>query len=119
MPAAVDGLAPDVPMIVDPLAKAAFCFFDTNNEINDPIGQHVVFKRRIAWTAEEHEIFLEKWTVMPHKFREIAKALSEKTAKDVIEHYYITKNKGSLPTGKKRAKVKVKAEGAVRTAKEK
>jgi hypothetical protein len=108
-----EGCAPDVPMLLDVLDKAVECFFDFNLSVVDPIREHNAFKRRLCWTTEEHQIFVDKWAVYPKNFRKIGDFLPDKTVKDVIEHYYVTKNMSVLMGSRRKLGKKVIAEGKV------
>ena len=106
------GCACDVPMYLDSVDKLAYCFRDDNKSVEDPVYEHKVFRKRLSWTTEEQNIFVEKWALHPKKFRQIAHYLPQKTVKDCIEFYYLIKNNMHLAS-KKRAGKKVVTEGKV------
>jgi hypothetical protein len=111
--AVTGGAAADTPMLIDPGLRGTLRFVDWNRLVGDPIAEHTKFKRRIVWTPEEHKIFRDRWAMSPHKFHQIAEHLPDKSVKDVIEHYYLTKSREGLSAAKRRSKHKVVAEGTV------
>ncbi|OHT02278.1 hypothetical protein TRFO_30645 [Tritrichomonas foetus] len=62
--------------------------YDKNMYISDPVREHKIFKRRIAWTSNEQNIFYELFNSYPKKFSKITSFLPGKETKDVIEFYY-------------------------------
>ena len=110
--AARGACASDVPMYLDSVDKLAYCFRDENKIVEDPVYEHRMFRKRLSWTTEEQDIFVEQWARHPKDFRRIAQFLPQKTVGDCIEFYYLIKNTIHL-VSKKRSRKKVVAEGKV------
>jgi hypothetical protein len=106
-----EGLAEDTPMVLDPVLRRAFLFSDRNRMVVDPVAAHMEFRRRVVWTPEESAIFREKWALWPHKFHQIAAFLPHKCVKDLVEHYYLTKDREFLASPRKALKPKNPGDG--------
>jgi len=91
----------DVPMLLDPVDRQAYCFNNTSALVKDPTREHRVLGHGASWTPEEQKIFVDKFLLHPKKFRYIAQCLPNRTVKDVVEYYYLTKSHGSLPKRRK------------------
>ncbi|OHT09303.1 hypothetical protein TRFO_21872 [Tritrichomonas foetus] len=79
----------DEPMYLDEMEKRQFTMYDMNRYVEDPVAEHLAYKRRLVWTEQEVKIFLERYTQHPREFKRIATALPSKCVKDVIEFYHI------------------------------
>jgi hypothetical protein len=112
-----EGCAPDVPMLLDRQEKTALCLIDYNMTVEDPEREYAEFKRRLCWSPEEKALFIEKWALHPKNFPKLSPFFPDKTVKDLIEHYYLTKKDGTaMLTGKKKIGKKLIAEGKVHHA---
>jgi hypothetical protein len=86
--------------------------------VEDPVAEHIAFKRRVAWTPEEKEQFVMLFWEFPHQFRRIAKSFPDKCTKDMVEMYYLSKTSPEMMEGaankvRKENKVKKKVTLAV------
>jgi nuclear receptor co-repressor 1 len=75
-------------LILDQKDKMYTMFLSSNGLVEDPVA---IEKERVMinpWTAEEKEIFLEKFAAYGKDFRKIATFLDHKTTADCVEFYY-------------------------------
>jgi hypothetical protein len=84
-------------------------YYDTNRFVQDPIYAHIQYKRRLAWTEEERELFLRLFWAHPHEFARIAESFPDKTTKDIVEFYYLTKTSHQMVAAKGMKKKRVGA----------
>jgi len=83
--------APDVPMSHFVNQLDSDCLLFDQMQIHDPIASHIQFKERLTWSEEEKSIFVSRFLVNPKEFERIASYLPNKSVKDVIEFYYLSK----------------------------
>ena len=83
--------APDVNQYKLEEEQECFMYYDENMLVEDPVKEHEMFKRRLAWTDDEKKIFYEKYGQHPREFKKIANALPGKSTKDVIEFYFLNR----------------------------
>lgn len=57
----------------------------------DPVKNHIDYKRYHVWTLDQISRFLEAFFKTPKKFEEIHKSLQEKNIKDLIQFFYLYK----------------------------
>ena len=62
--------------------------------MKDPLGEEK--KNRCVWTEEEVKIFSKMYIRNPKNFVKIAKELKEKSVKDCVLWYYLSKKKTKL-----------------------
>ena len=109
--------AQDTPMILSKEQQIDRCYYDTNSFVGDPVSEFKDYKRRLVWTEEEKKIFVEKYTLHPKSFAQIAESFPDKTIKDVIEFYYLNRYRMNLKENegaarKRGGKKKVVTEGS-------
>jgi hypothetical protein len=113
----LERVARDSPML-SKFARESGVFWNMNRFVEDPEAEHQSFKKRVVWTEEEKEDFVEAYMQHPKKFRVIAKDLPGKGVKDVIEFYYLNRHSLGLkekePASRRRAKTRVISEGAIK-----
>jgi hypothetical protein len=88
--------APDEPMFISQTLRSSNCFYDRNSFVEDPSAEFDDFRGRISWSGEEEGEFIAKYIQHPKKFNIIAQSLPLKSTKDVIEFYYVNKDRLSL-----------------------
>ena len=111
--------ANDEPMYLDEMEKHEYVFYDMNRFVEDPVAEHLAYKRRLIWTDAEIKIFLERYAQHPREFKRIAASLPSKCVKDVIEFYDIHRIDLNLKdievaSRKKGQRKKMVSEGSVR-----
>lgn len=111
--------ANDEPMYLDEMEKHEYVFYDMNRFVEDPVAEHLAYKRRLVWTDAEIKIFLERYAQHPREFKRIAASLPSKCVKDVIEFYDIHRIDLNLKdievaSRKKGQRKKMVSEGSVR-----
>ena len=99
-PRALEGVAPDVEMRLRVELPAYNDFVNNNGFVEDPVKEHMMFKRRLYWTNEDRELFIQLFWKHPHRFAKIAESFPNKTAKDMIEFYYLIKNSQEMAATK-------------------
>lgn len=99
-PEATANVAPDVEQRLRIELPAYNNYVDNNMFVEDPVRAHEDFKRRIRWTDEEKERFLQLFWMHPHKFSKIAESFPNKTGKDMIEMYYCIKTSDDMSRAK-------------------
>jgi len=70
---------------------ASFYDYQSNRRVLDPVCVENERKKRNPWTDVEKCIFLDRFLQDPKNFRKIASSLRNKSTKDCIEFYYISK----------------------------
>lgn len=99
-PLAVVGCAPDVEMRLSIELPAYNDYVNNNAFVEDPLREHLWYKRRLYWTSEERELFFQLFRKHPHKFAKIAESFPNKTGKDMIEFYYLVKTSEEMSAAK-------------------
>ncbi|XP_019441944.1 PREDICTED: uncharacterized protein LOC109346696 [Lupinus angustifolius] len=79
-------------LILDEKDKMFSKFISSNGLVEDPLAIEKERTMINPWTAEEREIFLEKYAVFGKDFRKIASFLDHKTTADCVEFYYKNHN---------------------------
>jgi hypothetical protein len=110
-------VAPDRPM-VSKFARREGLFWDMNRAVEDPVSEHKHFKKRVIWTEDEKDVFIEAYMQHPKKFRMIARDLPGKEVKDVIEFYYLNRYalglKEKEPASRRKGSSRVISEGIIK-----
>ncbi|XP_045818077.1 uncharacterized protein LOC123910846 isoform X1 [Trifolium pratense] len=75
-------------LIWDQKDKMYSMFLSSNGLVVDPVAIEKERAMINPWTAEEQEIFLEKFAAYGKDFRKIATFLNHKTTADCVEFYY-------------------------------
>lgn len=75
-------------MVLDEREKIMLRFLSTNGFVKDPCAVENERTMFNPWTANEREIFLEKFRKYGKDFRRIASFLDHKTTADCVEFYY-------------------------------
>jgi hypothetical protein len=86
----------DQPMFLDPGEREEYRFFNMNGLVEDPVGEHRAYRRRLVWTDAEVVTFVERYGQHPRDFKRIASGLAGKSVKDVIEFYNIERGRLNL-----------------------
>jgi hypothetical protein len=71
--------------------RVDYLFDDTSHRIEDPAEYYGLFTGIDDWTAEEKEIFLDKYAAYPKQFGIIAESLPNKTSSQCVDYYYLHK----------------------------
>ncbi|CAL0316092.1 unnamed protein product [Lupinus luteus] len=79
-------------LILDEKERMFSKFISSNGLVEDPLAIEKERTMINPWTAEEREIFLEKYAVFGKDFRKIASFLDHKTTADCVEFYYKNHN---------------------------
>ncbi|KAE9611414.1 hypothetical protein Lal_00011557 [Lupinus albus] len=79
-------------LILDEKEKLFSKFISSNGLVEDPLAIEKERTMINPWTAEEREIFLEKYAVFGKDFHKIASFLDHKTTADCVEFYYKNHN---------------------------
>lgn len=82
-------VAQDQPMFLDDSEFYSGEFYSMNGFVEDPVAEHKEYKKRLCWTKNEIQIFLDKYRLHPRDFKKISACLPQKSVKDVIEFYFI------------------------------
>ncbi|CAL0300633.1 unnamed protein product [Lupinus luteus] len=75
-------------LILDEKEKMVSKFISSNGLVEDPLAIEKERTMINPWTAEEREIYLDKYAVFGKDFRKIASFLDHKTTADCVEFYY-------------------------------
>lgn len=70
---------------------AGFRYINSNGVIEDLVAEEREQKYANPWSAEEKEVFMQKFLLHPKNFHKIATYLPDKETKDVVQYYYNNK----------------------------
>lgn len=98
-PNATVGVAPDIEMILS-YEQYPVNFYDNNRFVEDPAREHLEYKNRVVWSEQDKEKFLDLFWTFPHQFQHISTHFPDKTCKDMIEYYYLTKTSKEMEARK-------------------
>jgi hypothetical protein len=82
-----------IPDMLDPIAKKASVFKDTNQAVDpaDAVAVFAFFPPPNDFTQAEHKQFTDAFMNYPKKWGKIAEALPGRTFQQCVTHYYLTK----------------------------
>lgn len=73
--------------------RVEYLFDDTNRLVEDPHAYYAPHTGIHDWTEPEKEIFLDKYAAHPKQFGLVADHLTNKTASQCVDYYYLHKKK--------------------------